>query len=289
MGREYIVAVAKRIQGETDIRRLDFKVIRNGMNYWVADPFPIEVDGELYIFGEIFEYSKLKGSLGYTKLVDGKFTSWKKVIEEDYHMSFPNLFYEKQSLYMCPEACGSKTLYLYKCKKFPDVWIKDKVLATNVNYSDTVIYEKNNEKYIFTCVWESPEKHSFVMGRVTKDGIQESNGTMETLDFYLTRPAGKIFTSKDTEKQIMVSQICKPLYGSGLVIKKFDVSWPDYSEKEICRLYPKDVKCNLKKKYVGMHTLNYSENYVVIDLIWDRFSPVEKFFRGLRKIKKKVG
>ena len=282
ISREYAVAVAERT--DTDIKKLKFHRIKNNKDSWVADPFPIEVNGILYIFGEVFEYIKDKGSIGYTKYEKGVFSPWKIIIEEDYHMSFPNIFYEKGSLYMCPEACESKQLYLYRCIEFPEKWVKDKVLADGVNFSDTVFYKNDSTTYGFTCIWDSINRHEFKAFKLNNNGCEFSKGNIETLDFYLTRPAGKVI--EDEERKIMVSQICKPLYGSGLIFKEFSFDWPDYSEKEIERIMPGEIQCDKKKKYVGVHTYNSTDNYVVIDLIWNRFSLREKILHLMKKLKK---
>lgn len=284
ISREYAVAVARRTSD--DIRKLNFHRIKNDKSYWVADPFPIEVNGELYIFGEVFEYEKNKGSIGYTKLINGEFTPWKIVIEEKYHMSFPNIFYENGILFMCPEANQSKQLYLYRCVEFPEKWIKDKVIEDKVNYSDTVFIEQNNEKYGFTCIWNGIDNHEFKIFKLTEKGCEYLDGKCETLDYYLTRPAGNIFVDSQSGKKIMVSQICKPLYGSGLIFKEFKLDWPNYIEKELFKIYPNEIKCDIKEKYVGMHTYNITDNFVVIDLIWNRFSLSEKVLHLKKKFKK---
>lgn len=85
-----------------------------------------------------------------------------------------------------------------------------------------------------------------------------------------------------------VCQICKPLYGTGLIFKEVTVEWPQYSEKEIYRVYPSDIHCDVQRKYVGAHTFNLTENYMVIDLVWDRFSPVEKFYRLKKRLMSKA-
>lgn len=280
ISREYAVAVAKR-KG-TDPRQEIFQVIPNSFSCWAADPFPIEVDGELYIFAELFVYSKVKGCIGYSKLENGHFTPWKVVIEEPYHMSFPYLFYDDGQLFMCPETNASKDLHLYKCVGFPDKWERDRTLAENVNYSDTVFIKQNSDVFGLTCEWNGIENHSLKLFAVQNDKCVESDEQLNLLDYYLTRPAGKIF--KDKGKDIAVSQICKPLYGTGLIFKEIIVDWPNYEEKELFRVYPSDIRCDVQRKYVGTHTFNMTENYMVVDLVWNRFSPVEKFYRVIKRI-----
>ncbi len=104
--RSYIVAVGEKKSNRKDINKLKFRTIKNGWNYWVADPFPVEVEGKLYIFGEMYEWTTLKGSICYTELTENGFTKWKKIIEEPYHLSFPNIFKIKNEFYMCPESQG---------------------------------------------------------------------------------------------------------------------------------------------------------------------------------------
>ena len=183
---------------------------------------------------------------------------------------------------MCPETSASKQLYLYKCISFPDVWKKDRILANNVNYSDTVFCSIEKDTYGLTCEWNGIDNHKVRLIRISDDCCEESPNTLNTLDYYLTRPAGKIFT--DNGRYIAVSQICKPLYGSGMIFKEISIAWPDYEEKELYRIHAADINCDKHRKYVGTHTFNMSENYMVVDLVWNRFSFVEKFFRLKKRI-----
>ena len=286
--REYAVAVAKRTEkGIYDIKNTVFQIIRNSMTFWAADPFPIEVNGELYIFAEIFEYSKNKGSIGYTKLEKENFTPWKIVIEVDYHLSFPNLISIDGILYLCPESYQSGKVYLYRCTDFPCKWVKDKILIDNGKYVDTVFYRSEGETYGITgCLEKScPEFPRFSLFKLTKDGCVFSNGSLNTLERSMTRSAGKIIKDTLSGKEIIVSQICKPLYGSGLVFKNFNLNWPDYYESELFRVLPSDILCDKKRDFVGVHTFNLSEHYMVIDLIWNRFSVFERIQSLKRKVR----
>lgn len=289
ISREYAVAVARRPKSEAyNIKELCYKRIPNGTGHWAADPFPIEVDGTLFIFAELFEYRNNKGAIGYTKLINGTFTPWKIVIREKYHLSFPYLFYENKDLYMCPEASQSGQLYTYKCISFPDGWIRDRILFDGCNFSDTIFYKKGNEKYGFTCIWDSIDNHSFKAFMVVNNECKSLNGTINTLDYYLTRPAGKIYYDDILGKDLMVSQICKPQYGSGIIFKEFSVDSQNYCEKEVQRLYPKDFNIDSKHKYTGLHTFNASENFIAIDLIWNSFSIKRKFIALKRIIRNTI-
>lgn len=107
----------------------------------------------------MYEYSNLKGSIAYTVLTENGFSKWKKIIEEPFHLSFPNVFMKDNEIYMCPEARQSGELYLYKCISFPEKWVKDKVLIKDTNCSDTVFYKQDNKEYALTCEWNRLNDH----------------------------------------------------------------------------------------------------------------------------------
>jgi len=286
--RCYAVAVCKTDSIDSDLKNKKFRLVKNGIDFWAADPFPIEIEGTLYIFGELYEYKTLKGVIGYTKLTDNGFAPWKKIIEEPYHLSFPNIFRMDGQLYMCPESGAGNVLMLYRCEKFPDVWVKDRIIADNVQLTDTVFVEKNGERYGIACDWKSLKNHTLKLFRVDDDGITFSDKEPELLEQSMSRPGGKVFFDEREEKYLLPAQICRPKYGSGLIFKEISLDFPLYSETEIKRVYPADITCDIKKKWDGMHTFNVSQNYIVIDMIWSRFNIIEKIYRLLNKIGKKI-
>lgn len=266
-----------------DLGGQTFTVIKNGMDYWAADPFPIEKDGILYIFAEIFEYSKNKGSIGYTKLEEGKFTPWKIVIQEPYHLSFPNLLCKDNQLFMCPEANESDSIYLYRCIEFPDKWQKDRILVSSGNYADTVFYKQNKETYGITYQLSDTEKgiklFKFQNYEIVFSDVDVNSGGPD-----YTRPAGKIFYDHHDKCYLLPTQIGVPEYGSGMIMNEFTVDWPHMEVKPIKEIYPEDLNYTKARKYVGIHTLNFTENYVVIDLKWYGFNVINLFFKFFRRV-----
>lgn len=286
--KTYAVAVCKKGYYLDDLRSKIFTVIKNGHTYWVGDPFPIEVDGSLYIFGEIYEYATRTGRIGYTKLENDKFTKWKVVIREPYHLSFPNLFYIGDTLYMCPESNEAKEIYLYRCVSFPEKWEKDKVLLKGGHYCDTIFIENNGEKYGLTFNLKGMNIGTFEFFKISDEGIVFSDGYKTIMEDTFSRPAGKAIYDERLSKLIVPYQIGKPTYGAGMVLKEVNINWPNYEEKEIKRLYPNDVKFDRRRNYIGMHTLNITDKYVVIDVIWNRFSLIEALCRAILFVKRRI-
>ena len=140
---QYHVAYKKR--GDTE-----YKVIENNSNSWVADPFIFKHKNNIYIFGEYFITEKEKGAIAYSKWNGKSFEKWKIVIEEDYHLSFPNIFEEGDEIYICPESNQSNELYLYKAIEFPDKWEKVHIICNNIKCVDTVFLKRGNKKFCFT-------------------------------------------------------------------------------------------------------------------------------------------
>lgn len=280
LDREYAVAYKQTTSNDRLKRESKFHVIKNNYMSWTADPFPIEKDGELYIFAEVYLYKKAKGVIGYSKLTDKGFTKWKVVIEEVYHLSFPNLFWKDNVLYMCPESHQNNTLHLYRCVRFPDQWVKDKEIAVG-DFNDTICYEKDNQKFLMTYKLDN----SFHIYKMENNQLIDNDVSNSITDINTLRPAGKILTTSDGTNK-MVTQIGKPLYGSGLVFKEFNLCWPDYKERELFRLTADDLNIDKRRNYIGLHTFNVSENYTVVDLIWEEIVWQRIFFRCLRKIRK---
>lgn len=282
LGREYKVAYCKYEKINVKEFNYEFTVIPNSKKYWAADPFPIEVDGKLYIFAELLEYQSGKGVIGYCMKTNKSFSKWKPIIREQYHLSFPNIFYIDKELYMCAETNESNTIYFYKCEKFPNVWIKEDTILLKGKYVDTIFLEQDGFVYGITYNLTTKKMEIFI---INGKKAQLSNGIINSIGDEFDRPAGKVFFDDYAHEFILPGQIGIPKYGSGLVFKKYSMKWPDFDEENYSVVLPKDIRVNDNRKFDGVHTFNISENYIVIDLIWTRFSIRETVFKIIRKFK----
>jgi len=117
---------------------------------YLADPFVISRDGRHYCFMEEMDYFNQRGSIAVYELTDNTGIRISTALAERFHLSFPYLFYFDGELYMCPECSESKSIRIYKCIEFPDLWKLENVIMNNISAADTMILMKNGRWWMFT-------------------------------------------------------------------------------------------------------------------------------------------
>ena len=98
------------------------KIIPPKDRFW-ADPHIIRRNNKYYIFIEEFICAKDKAHISLIIMDDkGNYTEPVKVLERDYHISYPFLIEDNEELFMIPETRQNNTIELYKCVHFPLKW-----------------------------------------------------------------------------------------------------------------------------------------------------------------------
>lgn len=262
-----------------------YTVIPNNFGCYAADPFIFIEEGDIYIFAEIYIYTKGKGSLGYCKIVEGKPSKWKVVIEEDYHLSYPNIFKVDDEIYICPESSENNSIYFYKATLFPDKWEKNKTLISNMMCCDTTFIKIADKSYGFTYRIDN-DLHDLLLFKIDDGMVEFCSENPINTDLGSARPGGNIIN--ENGKLIRVSQDCIPYYGHGVVFSEINLNWPYYSEKIIRKIYPEkiNIKINRKYKKIGIHTYNRNDDIEVIDLQFKHMSLYTLFWRVENKLRK---
>lgn len=276
------VAWRKKAQGTilTD-KETPFTVIKNSFRYWAADPFIFEYDGKAYIFAELYDYVNCRGCLGYCELNE-KRVSWKPVIEEAYHLSYPCIFRSGQEIYIMPESGAGDELVLYKAIRFPNQWEKVRILRRNVRYGDTTPFEWKNHKYALAYDVKEAGKYKMVLLDFENE---DQDKALSVSDIESRRPAGMMFRSGD--KNIRVAQNCRHGYGKGLIFYEYWVLENGiYTEELLESIFPEQLHLSKSIYADGMHTYNGSEHYEVIDIKTRRFNVLNFIFRIFGKLKR---
>lgn len=258
-----------------------WKVIKNPWWGWAADPFLFENNGITYLFAEIWDYRIGKGGIGY-KILSERHSSWRIIIEESYHLSYPHIIKINGMIYMCPESSSNNSIYFYKAVEFPEYWEKMEPLCKG-KYCDTTFVQINRKYYGFTCSYhEKPNKLLIFEMQNGKAIFLNRNPLLEGKA--MTRPGGEFYLNDG--QLIRVSQDCSNFYGEALFFTEVLSVFPTFNEKIIKRYTVDDLILNKSINAIGIHTYNHTKRYEVIDLKLYKINFVNIFWRVIARLKK---
>ena len=235
--------------------------------FW-ADPFVLYKNNKHYVFFEECEYFNNKGYLSVMTFDnDGNHSNPIKILECDYHLSYPSIFEFNDDLYLIHATTHNSKSYieLFKCENFPLKWKFDRKLIKDIPLVDTTIFFYDNKWWIFGCKAEldgSSQSNELML--YYSDNPLSQSWVSHPLNPIVcniknARPAGKIFQMNN--KIIRPAQNCYKIYGNGVSFNEIiKLNENEYEEKQIEFFTP-----NWKNHMIGLHTFNYDTGFTVID------------------------
>lgn len=229
-----------------------------------ADPFPLHHGERYFVFFEEVVFASGKGRIAVVELArDGSHSAPVTVLERDYHLSYPFLIAHGGELFMVPESGENRSVELYRCERFPDVWRFEKTLLDDLPCADATFHQTDGRWWMFvnsgaehTELYD--ELHLFYARDLRGEWHAHASNPVKS-DVCGARPAGGLFLRDGILHR--PAQICAPLYGSGIAIARVERLTPcGYRETEIARLVPPKASGVL-----GIHTLNRSGELSVVD------------------------
>jgi hypothetical protein len=250
----------KRWQG--DLRRFT-RLMPPKDRLW-ADPFPIKRGGRHFVFFEELLFATGKGHIAMVELArDGACSAPVRVLERDYHLSYPFLIELDGQLYMVPETGENRTVELYRCIDFPNRWRLEKVLLRDAGFVDATIHRTDDRWWMFVNVGVEggeahDELHLFHAEHLLGEWQPHRCNPVKS-DVRCARPAGQLYRRNGILYR--PAQICAPLYGSGVSINQvLHLSPQAYLEQEDERILPTS-----REGLLGIHTLNRAGDLSVVD------------------------
>ena len=271
------VAFRKCPQGSilTD-RDTPFTIIPNSMRYWAADPMVFSHEGKTYIFAELYDYILYRGVIGITEyLGDGRFSPWRPIIREDFHMSYPYVFRAGGEIWMIPETTQRKALLLYRAVEFPLRWELHRVICENVRWADTSIVP-DGDGFVGHAQSYSQNGEAALELRLNRELELVSQTECRDTDPRVTRPGGRPFVYRGQLWQVF--QDCREDYGRALYFR---------SCLEELHLTPQELTYSRRVFLNGMHTYSATEEFEVIDLKTWRLNPLNLAMRLVGKLHRK--
>ena len=142
-----------------DIGRGITRAIPSPTYGYYADPFVWQYNGRDWLFVEEFEYANDKGRLVVMELGDDLVPGSPRPLRStmfygdfDGHASYPFLFSMNGLTCMIPETCARRSVDLYVCKEWPDLWHLERRLLFDVDAADTMVLQSGGYWWIITSV-----------------------------------------------------------------------------------------------------------------------------------------
>ena len=183
-----------------------------------ADPFPIEYNGRLFVLAEDFAHALGYGVISAIEFDDaGPIGVPRPVLDTGSHLSYPFVFEHRGDIWMVPESTAARTVDLYRAVSFPDEWVREASLLTNLEASDATLLEYDGRWWMFATVraggafsdalhlWSAPD----LVGP-----WQPHRGNPVLVDISAARPGGRIV--RRNGRLIRPFQDCTEGYGAAL-------------------------------------------------------------------------
>ncbi|EMW6553376.1 hypothetical protein AAFF16_001848 [Citrobacter werkmanii] len=240
-----------------------------------ADPFIVEKADKLYVFYEAFSFRNSKGTLR-CRVLDRELTEIDDVRLEGFddlrcHLSFPFLIHINDQLFMIPESSERKEVILFQSVEFPARWKKIKVLISDTELTDNVFLTINETCYLLSTTMDNEiiihsAENIFGEWQRIAPSLKVSN--------HHHRGAGAPYLVDN--KMYFLTQECTPeTYGKSIYIKELVTLNDTVFDESLIEKINSSINHS-----DGVHTLNFSNNYIVYDSKINKFS----FLSILKKI-----
>ena len=237
--------------------------IRQNVEYQAtaADPFLFAHNDGLYLFYEIQTDFGLGEIWAQSMDAQGIWSNHGQVLKEDFHLSYPQVFFHDGQVWMIPETSASGKVWLYTAAVFPNKWRKTMVLVDEVLLDPSIIIQPEGI-FLLGTTRENDLKLYFA-----PDLSQEFVSTdvvMPSHDF-LARNAGRPLRIQN--EIYRVAQNNQYGYGQGISLLQIDqLSINNYSEhvttSDLFQTKPKWMES-------GCHHIStalfMNEHYVAVD------------------------
>ena len=238
-------------------------LVAPGKDYW-ADPFLVEDAGRCLLFVEEFVEARNQGVIASLEIrEDGTAVNLGTVLDEPFHLSYPQVFRWEGAWYMTVESYEADRVSLYRTTDFPRGWTRVCDLLDGCACVDPTLYHHDGRWYLFGNVSESggnPSDELFLFVADALEGPYRPHPANPLVaDVRSARPAGQVF--RQGARLYRPAQCCAPVYGAAVVFNEIVELDPDhYRERRVSQLDP-----TWAPDHDGCHTFNAAGQWQVLD------------------------
>jgi hypothetical protein len=235
-----------------------------------ADPFLARDDGQLWVFLEEMPYATERGRIVCAAIdTSGQVSSIETALEEDCHLSYPNVFQYNGQWFMVPESATRRNVVLYRAVRLPGPWDPVVELISGVRIYDATIHYDGNVWWITAsarnngeCCFD--ELHVYSATRL-EGPWKPSPRNPVRVDPGWSRPAGPWFRWQNRWTRPV--QDCRGHYGRAVQLLTVDgMSDAGPRESALASLAPR-----ASSSVTGVHTYSRVGSNLAVD--WARWRP----------------
>jgi hypothetical protein len=232
--------------------------------FW-ADPFVARHgDGWVVVFEEKL-YAQRNARIAALEIDrDGKVGEPYAILERDYHLSYPFLFWWNATWWMIPESARNGTIDLWRATDFPRRWTHERTLIEGIHAVDATLIEHAGRWWMFGNLGEpgaskDDELHLFHAPAPVGPWTPHRRNPIKS-DIRGARPAGRPFWVDGAWHR--PAQDSSAGYGSSIVVHRIErLDVDGYAERPVSRLTP-----SFAPGLIGLHTINAADGLTVVDL-----------------------
>lgn len=265
-------------------RAQEFWQINPPRGHFYADPFLFTWQGKNYVFFEDFAYHSPKGVISCIAVNGpGDWTVPIRVLERDYHLSYPCVFEWEGEIYMIPETSEKQTIEVYRAIEFPFQWQFEKVLVDGVIASDNTLFKAADGKFwLLSSIGTAPDSLGPLFAFISDSplgGWVSHRLKPIVADSLRSRPAGQLFWHNG--QLFRPSQDCSAIYGQTIILNRVEeMSESAYRETPVAVLDPAWLPGSIRT-----HTINRSDEFEVRDAL--RYVPRQDWRRLVSRVIRK--
>jgi hypothetical protein len=252
---------------------------------YLADPFGLWRDGQLYVFSEWFDYRDSVGRIAVS-IYDAALTlvEQRVVLREAWHLSYPFVFEAEGETWLLPESFQSGGLWLYRAVSFPFRWERTVRIALDHVPLDATPFHDGERWWLFYAPAFPPAARLVQLCAAYADRLegpwQPFIGNPFFTDPRGARPGGTpIWRCGDLYLPV---QGCTDTYGASIRLLRIDKLAPD----NIAAAFVNEMRAPLAAiPFIdGCHTLAAAGPVTLIDVKQTRFSVEALAARPLRAL-----
>lgn len=164
---------------------------------FVADPFLVNSE-KWYLFFEVWNAATNQGDIGLASSEDGLTWEYGQVVlDEPFHLSYPQVFSWNGQYYMTPESAQAKAVRLYRAIEFPYRWRLVAELVKERELLDPTVFRHDDRWWMFAST-QDYSLHLFHADKLIGPWREHVESPVVSSDYGSGRLAGGVFKGAGT-------------------------------------------------------------------------------------------